>query len=261
MKRANPAEAEVQPAPVKRNATESAKEKIKTPKVKEKGKGVSFEEFMAVMQPKMKRKTWQNEDAAQGQSNNATTPADGQIADTTDKKAKKSKKSTRDQGASAAKKGTSSPAEPTAAPAEEDPAANDEGLTDLEYMRRRMRHKVGGDEESAEKAFEQSDSEAEDEDEGAAESGESVSPPWFTWECTAATQTDSPGRATKSGRRRTSSRCKVPRSSRRESEEGSRDRRRDHADRPPFRSQPPIFSHRGRHRGILFLLWLRVTGE
>lgn len=47
-----------------------------------------------------------------------------------------------------------------------DGAAADEALSDLEYMRRRMRHKVAGDEP---KAFEQSDEESESDDEDAEE--------------------------------------------------------------------------------------------
>lgn len=121
----------------------------KPPRTKASEKSASFEEFLAVMAPRTKRKTWQqNEDL-----NTANTAA---AAEPTE--APQTKKP---------KHAAEAPAVPEVAPvaAPTDGAAADEALSDLEYMRRRMRHKVAGGDEPP-KVFEQSDSEdseAEDE--------------------------------------------------------------------------------------------------
>lgn len=102
-------------------------------------KGASFEEFMSVMAPKLKRKSWMNNEdfGAQAPEEPAAAP-------------EPKKKRTHEQAVKA----------PT------DGAAANEELSDLEYMRRRMRHKVAGDEP---KAFEQSDEESESDEEDAEE--------------------------------------------------------------------------------------------
>ncbi|KAN0065554.1 Multiple RNA-binding domain-containing protein 1 [Thecaphora frezii] len=138
-------------------------------KSKSKSKGVSFEEFMAVMAPKAKRKTWQNEEAVPQQTTQdilGVQPVEsGASKDKATKKkakaAQHSQASGNDKNAAAAYN-DSDDDEVT----EKDEAVNDEELDDLEYMRRRMRHRVGAEEETAaaqEKAFEQSD----DEEDGA----------------------------------------------------------------------------------------------
>ncbi|PKI83001.1 Multiple RNA-binding domain-containing protein 1 [Malassezia vespertilionis] len=111
-----------------------------------KGKGISagakhasFDEFLSVMAPKLKRKSWQNnEDFDQ-----IATPAPTETVP-----AKKLKK--------AAKHEAAQPAAPS------DEAAKDDTLSDLDYLRRRMRHSVTGGEKT--RAFEQSDSEEEEQE-------------------------------------------------------------------------------------------------
>lgn len=155
-------------------------------------KGVSFEEFLAVMAPSKKRKTWQNEEDAPEVKlqSGAGGDDDGDAADRADKQkrreAKREKKRQRgEQGDGKAhvkadgNANADADATPAPAPADvdsADTAANDEGLTDMEYMARRMRRNVGkegagegGDDGGeAKKAplpqreFEQSDDEGED---------------------------------------------------------------------------------------------------
>lgn len=109
----------------------------KPPRTKAREKSASFEEFLAVMAPRTKRKTWQqNEDLESANTAVAEEPV---------------------SEAPQAKKPKRAAEAPVSAPT--DGAAKDETLSDLEYMRRRMRHKVAGGDE-APKAFEQSDSEA-----------------------------------------------------------------------------------------------------
>lgn len=117
-------------------------------------KSASFEEFLAVMAPRTKRKTWQhNEDLNHTNTSAASGAADSAVADDTAVDAPAAKKPKR-----------AAEAEPAPAIAPSDGAAMDEALSDLEYMRRRMRHKVaGGDEPPS--VFEQSDSDASAESE------------------------------------------------------------------------------------------------
>jgi len=110
-----------------------------TKKQPKENKGASFEEFMSVMAPKLKRKSWMNNEDL-----GAEVPKAIDVAPEPKKKRK------HDQAVQA----------PT------DGAATNEALSDLEYMRRRMRHKVAGDEP---KAFEQSDEESESDEEDAEE--------------------------------------------------------------------------------------------
>lgn len=127
-----------------KSPTDSAKPKeAKTEKKsKPESKSASFEEFMSVMAPKLKRKSWMNnEDLAEG----ATVPTEALVQDTKPKKKRKGEKDA---------------SIPDVKPS--DGAACDEGLTDLEYMRRRMRHTVAGEDQP--QVFEQSDSEAESEE-------------------------------------------------------------------------------------------------
>lgn len=135
----------------KRNEAKSKAQSTaaKEPKAEKKRKaepsassGASFEEFLSVMAPKLKRKSWQNNEDLE-----AAQPAP---APTEEQPAKKPKK-----------KRTEAEPSPALPAAPSDQAAADEQLSDLEYMRRRMRHTVAGGEEQ--KAFEQSDSEAESE--------------------------------------------------------------------------------------------------
>ncbi|WFC97928.1 Multiple RNA-binding domain-containing protein 1 [Malassezia yamatoensis] len=109
--------------------------------------GASFEEFLSVMLPKNKQRSWQNSDDIIKQDVDSRT--DKSEVPTIPSKPRKEKKSSSQDLEQA----------PNAAPS--DGAAVDEELTDLEYMRRRMRHKVAGEEEP--KAFEQSDTENESE--------------------------------------------------------------------------------------------------
>lgn len=112
------------------------------PKSQRSDKSASFEEFLSVMAPKRKRPTWQNNEDMDA-ANDAAAPAPAPAQDT--QRAKKQRKKD----------------EPAHVEAPADGAAADEGLTDLEYMRRRMRHHVAGGAEAPARAFEQSDSEAE----------------------------------------------------------------------------------------------------
>lgn len=106
-----------------------------TKKQPKENKGASFEEFMSVMAPKHKRKMWMNNEDLGAQA-----PEEPEAAP------EPKKKRTREQAVKA----------PT------DGAAANEELSDLEYMRRRMRHKVAGDEP---KVFEQSDEDSESDEE------------------------------------------------------------------------------------------------
>ena len=112
---------------VRGGAKAAAPTEAKPPRTKASEKGASFEEFLSVMAPRTKRKTWQqNEDL---DTAHAAAPSVG---------------------------------------ATTGGAAADETLSDLEYMRRRMRHRVAGGDEPP-KVFEQSDSEASEAEEEADE--------------------------------------------------------------------------------------------
>lgn len=123
-------------------------------KKKKKRDAISFDEFMSVMQPKAKRKAWQNEDALPQQTmQDITAPVD-KLENKAEKKAAKKKKAAQAaaqpqpqaQAQAQASASTGKTEEEAEAEAEEpDTVANDVGLTDEEYMRLRMKHKVGTD--------------------------------------------------------------------------------------------------------------------
>ncbi|KAJ9478762.1 Multiple RNA-binding domain-containing protein 1 [Pseudozyma hubeiensis] len=144
-------------------------------KKSKKGGAISFEEFMSVMQPKAKRKAWQNEDAPPEQTMQDIVAPEHAIEKKAARKAQK-KADAQAAAVSAAEAETTaqqdSPSESTPEP---DAAANDVGLTDEEYMRLRMKHKVGTDldtlqESSSAPQFEQSDDEKDDAEAAAADS-------------------------------------------------------------------------------------------
>lgn len=134
-------------------------------------KGVSFEEFMAVMAPKKKRKTWQNEED-DPEERLKSAPADEETTDSKKerKRAKKEAKVEADAAQAATTTADANDADgdddDDNADVEQDEALNDEGLTDLDYMAKRMRRNVGLEQQAAQaaakkaKQFEQSDSEA-----------------------------------------------------------------------------------------------------
>ncbi|PWN26296.1 hypothetical protein BDZ90DRAFT_265235 [Jaminaea rosea] len=134
-------------------------------------KGVSFEEFMAVMAPKKKRKTWQNEED-DPEERLKSAPADEETTDSKKerKRAKKEAKVEADAAQAATTTADANDADgdddDDNADMEQDEALNDEGLTDLDYMAKRMRRNVGLEQQAAQaaakkaKQFEQSDSEA-----------------------------------------------------------------------------------------------------
>ncbi|PWN52563.1 RNA-binding domain-containing protein [Violaceomyces palustris] len=162
------AEAVVEEPASKRKATTPAEKSAAVPKdkVKSKAKDVSFEEFMAVMAPKSKRKAWQNEETGPNLSASDMAQVADQRPETDAKERKKEKKEKRETKAK--ERGTGPSDTPSSAMTDhdgdgdeeqKDEAVNDDGLTDLEYMRRRMRRRVGAEEEEREKAFEQSEDE------------------------------------------------------------------------------------------------------
>lgn len=158
----------------KRKADKSdAKEEEGSGKKKpKKGGAISFEEFMSVMQPKAKRKAWQNEDAPPEQTMQDIVAPEQAIEKKAAKKVQKKAKADAEAAAAAAATQTESERDSTPEP---DATANDVGLTDEEYMRLRMKHKVGTDldtldEPSSAPQFEQSDDEKDDDDAAAADS-------------------------------------------------------------------------------------------
>ena len=139
---------ELKKRPARRGAAAEAPRERRAPEAKpakKSAKGASFDEFLAVMAPKAKRKTWENDEDA-GVADRAPEP----------ERPKKRKA----EKAKAAEKEADAATEDGAA--KKDHVAENEELSDLEYMRRRMRHRVGGE---PEKAFEQSEDEAEPEEE------------------------------------------------------------------------------------------------
>lgn len=149
----------------KADKTDSKDEEAGKKKSK-KGGAISFEEFMSVMQPKAKRKAWQNEDALPEQTMQDIVAPEEAIEKKALKKAQK--KANADAAASAAAEAAAQSNEAgDESEAEPDATANDVGLTDEEYMRLRMKHKVGTDLDTLEDdpsvpQFEQSDDEKDD---------------------------------------------------------------------------------------------------
>ena len=132
-------------------------------KKSKKGGAISFEEFMSVMQPKAKRKAWQNEDALPEQTMQDIIAPVEAIEKKAAKKAQK-KASAEAAAAATAEAASQDHQAEEESDLEADATANDIGLTDEEYMRLRMKHKVGTDldtpeDSSAVPQFEQSDDE------------------------------------------------------------------------------------------------------
>ena len=123
---------------------------------------------MSVMQPKAKRKAWQNEDALpEPTMQDIVAPVEA-IEKKAAKKAQK-KADAEAAAAAAAQAAESSKDASEESDAEPDATANDVGLTDEEYMRLRMKHKVGTDldvlpEDPSVPQFEQSDDEKDNDD-------------------------------------------------------------------------------------------------
>lgn len=146
-----------------------------------KGGAISFEEFMSVMQPKAKRKAWQNEDALPEQTMQDIVAPEQAIQ----KKAARKALKKADAAAAATATAESTAAQPDSGreeTPEPDAAANDVGLTDEEYMRLRMKHRVGTDLDTLEQSssgpqFEQSDNEKDDDDAAADSDPESEDEP------------------------------------------------------------------------------------
>ncbi|ETS60854.1 hypothetical protein PaG_04771 [Moesziomyces aphidis] len=146
-----------------------------------KGGAISFEEFMSVMQPKAKRKAWQNEDAMPEQTMDDIFSGVEAVEKKAAKKAKKQAKAEAEAAAAAAATGSNSAqadADDASEP-EPDAAVNDVGLTDEEYMRLRMKHRVGTDldtqDDPTAPQFEQSDDEKDDKAVASASDSESDS--------------------------------------------------------------------------------------
>lgn len=167
------AKAEAKAAEEPKKKTEEVKQKNKN-KI---AKGVSFDEFMAIMAPKKKRKTWQNEEGEDGEGK--LVSADFQPEMVKEKSSKKKRKQ-EDMGVAeiqevARKKSDANTEQEADA---NDETVMDEGLTDLDYMYKRMKRKVGEDLEEEDKHFDQSDSEGEirssEHESDAASDGESI---------------------------------------------------------------------------------------
>lgn len=160
------------PGESSKSALAGSSKKEKKAAEKSKAKGVSFEEFMAVMAPAKKRKTWQNEE---------DDPEKRMMSQTVDepvqkkkKKEKKKQEATGEAASQAARVASGLSHEESQQHDREvtpDEALNDEGLTDMDYLARRMKRNVAADLDvegskaaptAPAKEFEQSDSEAED---------------------------------------------------------------------------------------------------
>lgn len=148
----------------KGDKSSSKDEEASAKKKPKKGGAVSFEEFLSVMQPKAKRKAWQNEDALPEQTMQDIVAPEQAIEKEAAKKAQR-QADAKAAFAAAAEQAAQSNDESDQEP---DAAANDVGLTDEEYMRLRMKHKVGtdldtlNDDSSSAPHFEQSDDEKVD---------------------------------------------------------------------------------------------------
>ncbi|CEH17141.1 RNA-binding protein (RRM superfamily) [Ceraceosorus bombacis] len=123
-----------------------------------KDQGISFDQFMAVMAPKNKRKAWQNEEEMAHHDDDAAAVAAEEKAFADSIAAKEERKRVKkERTARKAAETNSKGTEPVRsvypteeaddAPIKADAALDDEGLTDLDYMHRRMRRKIGGDDE------------------------------------------------------------------------------------------------------------------
>ncbi|GAC98704.1 RNA recognition motif containing protein [Pseudozyma hubeiensis SY62] len=144
-------------------------------KKSKKGGAISFEEFMSVMQPKAKRKAWQNEDAPPEQTMQDIVAPEEAIEKKAARKAQKKADAAAAALSAAEAEATAQQDSPSESTPEPDATANDVGLTDEEYMRLRMKHKVGTDldtlpESSSAPQFEQSDDEKDDANAAAADS-------------------------------------------------------------------------------------------
>ncbi len=160
-----------------------------------KGRDVTFEEFMAVMAPKSKRKTWANEDGvslaeAQATAAAATGAADSDddedVQDLTgaapgvstaamDKAKRREEKRKRKAEKAAAKAAKEAASDAEAGDGSGDEKPEDTEMTDAEYLASRMRKNVGQD---FEKALEEGDAsssyDSDEGDEGEGEGDDSV---------------------------------------------------------------------------------------
>lgn len=128
---------------------EKSGEETKKPSVK--SKAISFEEFMEVMKPRSKRKAWGN---GENQDKDSTLNPETFMEDSTKPTKKRKSTNERSERTNGAKDSEEAETDEVV-----DATVNDEGMTDLEYMYKRMKRKVGADLEEEEKAFEQSDEE------------------------------------------------------------------------------------------------------
>ncbi|PWN45247.1 RNA-binding domain-containing protein [Ceraceosorus guamensis] len=164
--------------PHKKRALSNAKgASITKSEARGKDQGISFDQFMAVMAPKNKRKAWQNEEEMANHDDGTAAVAAEEKAFADSIAAKEERKRVKKERAArkaaetdlkgAEPGGSVNPTEEADdAPVKADAALDDEGLTDLDYMHRRMRRKIGGDDEeevtnatTKPKEFDQSDSE------------------------------------------------------------------------------------------------------
>lgn len=135
-------------------------------------KGVSFDEFLAVMAPKKKRKTWQNEEDDPESQLRVSQDETQTLKTSEQKKARKEKKAAAAQKALAQETAPSQTDERDDRPSTPDADVNDEGLTDLDYMHKRMKRMAPIPEQTPDqtKEFDQSDSEGSEAEDSDAES-------------------------------------------------------------------------------------------
>lgn len=119
-------------------------------------KSISFDDFMQVMAPRSKRKSWKNEDGDTDADAKLTVDEFSGAENAKPPKVKKAKYIS--EAAESRETNDAENAQAVAQP--QDSVATDEKMTDLEYMYKRMRRKVGVEPE--EKGYEQSDGEKDD---------------------------------------------------------------------------------------------------
>lgn len=123
-------------------------------------KAITFDEFMDVMKPKSKRKAWSNENVDDVDAQ--LDPQTFAEPDSSKSKKKPKREEPTDQSKAGGGSESTPPAQDDRHAAVGDTVVNDEGMTDLEYMYKRMKRNVGADVEAKEdKQFEQSDDEEE----------------------------------------------------------------------------------------------------
>lgn len=119
---------------------------IKADKQPKSSKGVSFDEFMQVMVPQSKRKSWKNENDSYMPAELEEVPSTQEPAASTERVSKKRR--TKKDDSLDEEEGYQDP---------QSSVALDEGITDLEYMYKRMRKTVGQDLENEEQNSQSSD--------------------------------------------------------------------------------------------------------